>query len=90
MQVSDAPDKLQRTFLSPAMQEAMDLLQEWMTDAGMRTWVDMMGNVHGRVDAPNSTAPVLLLGSHFVSGPYELSQSSSATVWGFLECFVRF
>ncbi|GAQ83425.1 Allantoate amidohydrolase [Klebsormidium nitens] len=63
--VSDAPDKLQRTFLSPAMQEAMALLQEWMTDAGMRTWVDIMGNVHGRVDAPNSTAPALLLGSHF-------------------------
>jgi allantoate deiminase len=48
------------------MQDAMALLREWMEDAGMRSWVDIMGNVHGRVDAPNGTEPVLLLGSHFV------------------------
>lgn len=48
------------------MQDAMALLTEWMEDAGMRSWVDIMGNVHGRVDAPNGTEPVLLLGSHFV------------------------
>ena len=41
-------------------------LQRWMAEAGLRTWVDAMGNVHGRADGTiGSDAPVLLVGSHY-------------------------
>ncbi|KAE8671116.1 Allantoate deiminase [Hibiscus syriacus] len=30
------------------------LICEWMEDAGLRTWVDSMGNLHGRVDGMNA------------------------------------
>lgn len=36
-----------------------------MREAGMRTWMDHVGNVHGRVDGANASAPALLLGSHY-------------------------
>lgn len=31
----------------------------------METWVDNIGNVHGRVGGINSSAAVLLIGSHY-------------------------
>ena len=31
----------------------------------MRTWMDHVGNVHGRVDGANASAPALLIGSHY-------------------------
>ncbi|XP_024392183.1 allantoate deiminase 2 [Physcomitrium patens] len=62
--VSDSKDVLQRTFLSPAALAAGRLLAVWMKDAGLRTWEDELGNVHGRSDGANATAPALLLGSH--------------------------
>lgn len=62
--VSDAEHYLQRTFLSPAAIQAGHLIQEWMEDAGLITWVDSIGNVHGRVSGANASAPALLLGSH--------------------------
>ncbi|XP_057430788.1 allantoate deiminase 2 isoform X1 [Lotus japonicus] len=62
--VSDASGYLERTFLSPASLRAIHLIQKWMEDAGLRTWVDQMGNVHGRVEGPNANAEALLLGSH--------------------------
>ena len=46
--MSDTDGSLERTFLSPATRRAMDMIAAWMRDAGMRTWVDEVGNVHGR------------------------------------------
>ncbi|KAI5055131.1 hypothetical protein GOP47_0030276 [Adiantum capillus-veneris] len=63
--ISDSPHHLQRTFLSKASLEAGKLIQAWMEDAGMSTWVDDIGNVHGRVAGKNPSAPALLLGSHY-------------------------
>ena len=40
-------------------------IRRWMREAGMRTWMDHVGNVHGRVDGANASAPALLLGSHY-------------------------
>ena len=39
-----------------------------MTDAFVVicSWVDQMGNVHGRVDGANANAEALLIGSHMV------------------------
>lgn len=61
---SDAAGFLQRTFLSPASIKAGHLIRRWMEDAGLRTWVDQMGNVHGRVEGVNGSAEALLIGSH--------------------------
>ncbi|KAF8390869.1 hypothetical protein HHK36_023168 [Tetracentron sinense] len=62
--VSDADGYLERTFLSPASAKAGNLIRSWMEDAGLRTWVDLMGNVHGRADGMNTSAEALLIGSH--------------------------
>ncbi|CAI7836694.1 unnamed protein product, partial [Closterium sp. NIES-54] len=62
--VSDSAHYLQRTFLSDASMRAAALVSGWMEEAGMYTWMDTVGNVHGRVDGSHPDAPVLLLGSH--------------------------
>ncbi|KAF5935997.1 hypothetical protein HYC85_027126, partial [Camellia sinensis] len=62
--VSDADGYLERTYLSPASIIAGNIIRSWMEEAGLRTWVDQMGNVHGRVDGMNSSAKSLLIGSH--------------------------
>ncbi|XP_074275785.1 allantoate deiminase 2 [Silene latifolia] len=62
--VSDVDGYLERTFMSPASIKAASVIRQWMEDAGLRTWVDPMGNVHGRVDGMNASAPALLIGSH--------------------------
>lgn len=62
--VSDAVNYLERTFQSPASLKAANLICSWMRDAGLRTWTDQMGNVHGRVDGSNPTEKALLIGSH--------------------------
>ena len=36
-----------------------------MREAGLRTWLDAVGNVHGRVDGKARDAPALILGSHY-------------------------
>ncbi|CAH2078475.1 unnamed protein product [Thlaspi arvense] len=64
-EVSDAIAHLERTFMSPASIRAVNLIRGWMEDAGLSTWVDYMGNVHGRVDPKNgSSTQALLIGSH--------------------------
>ncbi|XP_041025963.1 allantoate deiminase 2-like [Juglans microcarpa x Juglans regia] len=62
--VSDADGYLERTFMSPASVSAGNIIRGWMEDAGLRTWVDQMGNVHGRVEGMNASAEALLIGSH--------------------------
>ncbi|CAH9097684.1 unnamed protein product [Cuscuta europaea] len=62
--VSDAINYLERTFQSPASIRAGNLIRSWMEDAGLRTWIDHMGNVHGRIDGINPSQKALLIGSH--------------------------
>lgn len=63
-EVSDADEYLQRTFQSPASIKAGNLIRLWMEDAGLKTWVDKMGNVHGRTEGINPSGKTLLIGSH--------------------------
>mmetsp|Transcript_40748 Transcript_40748/g.49430 ORF Transcript_40748/g.49430 Transcript_40748/m.49430 type:complete len:495 (-) Transcript_40748:583-2067(-) len=63
--VSDQKDALVRTFFSSAHRKSASVLKAWMEDAGMDTWVDAMGNVHGRAEGTERDAPVLLFGSHY-------------------------
>jgi len=75
--ISEAPDRLTRTFGSPAMRRANDLVAQWMRQAGMSAREDAIGNLIGHysggspqaaVGGPTSDRrreeKVLLLGSH--------------------------
>ncbi|KAL3523136.1 hypothetical protein ACH5RR_015970 [Cinchona calisaya] len=62
--VSDADKYLERTFQSPASVRAGNLIRLWMEDAGLKTWVDQMGNVHGRTEGINPSEKALIIGSH--------------------------
>ncbi len=63
--VSDEPDRLTRTFRSPAMARANALVGGWMRDAGLEVREDAAFNLLGRWPcAGNPRAKTLLLGSH--------------------------
>ncbi|MEI6106149.1 MAG: allantoate amidohydrolase [Opitutae bacterium] len=49
--ITDEPDRLTRTFLSPAMKRANARVAGWMKDAGLQVRVDAVGNLVGRLDA---------------------------------------
>jgi allantoate deiminase len=61
--VSDERDRLTRTFLSPAMEQANALVGGWMREAGLAVREDDTGNIIGRLEGP-AGAKTLLLGSH--------------------------
>jgi allantoate deiminase len=62
--ISENPHQLTRTFASPAMRQANDLVAEWMRAAGLQTCVDAMGNLIGRLAGTQPKSKVFLLGSH--------------------------
>jgi allantoate deiminase len=63
-QISETPEHLTRTFASPAMRAANELVAGWMRAAGMETNVDGIGNLIGRYASETPKAKILLLGSH--------------------------
>ncbi len=63
-EISEDPDRLTRTFCSPAMRRANDLVATWMRDASMSVREDAIGNIIGRYPSSNSAAKTFLLGSH--------------------------
>jgi allantoate deiminase len=66
--VTDEPGILTRTFLSPAMKQAIEKVAGWMRLAGLTVYQDEVGNVVGRLEAGKSDSRVLprtlVLGSH--------------------------
>lgn len=62
--VSDEPARLTRTFLSPAMDRANQLVGGWMREAGFSVREDGVGNLIGRLESTAPRAKTLLLGSH--------------------------
>ncbi len=62
--VTDEPGRLTRTFLSPAMRRANELVGGWMREAGLTVREDTVGNLIGRCEAENPQAKTLLFGSH--------------------------
>lgn len=40
-------------------------IQTWMELAGMRSWTDAIGNVHGEIRGPDASAGAIVLGSHY-------------------------
>ncbi|MDK8172944.1 allantoate amidohydrolase [Curtobacterium sp. C1] len=62
--VSQDDGRITRVYLSPEHARANAVVDGWMRDAGLETWQDAAGNLHGRVAGATPDAPVLLLGSH--------------------------
>ncbi len=62
---SEDPQRIHRTFCSPAMGYAQRLVSEWMQSAGMTTRVDAAANLIGRLErvGPHASRRVLV-GSH--------------------------
>src|SRR6266581_4236971 len=63
--ISETPDHLTRTFLTPEHRAAADLLLSWMREAGMRAYLDAIGNVCARYEGAREGLPCLMLGSHY-------------------------
>jgi allantoate deiminase len=62
---SEDPTNCTRTFCSPAMVAAHDILRSWMAAAGLTTRLDPVANLIGHFAAPaNCSDRVLLIGSH--------------------------
>src|SRR5580692_3162472 len=64
--ITDESGMITRTFLSPAMQKANQLVAEWMREARLASAEDRVGNLVGQ-SAADPGAPVFLLGSHLDS-----------------------
>lgn len=66
-QCTDDPPRLTRTFLSPALRRAHEVVRGWMEEAGLEVRVDAIGNLIGEQPKASPHQPVLLLGSHLDS-----------------------
>jgi len=62
--ISEEPQRLTRTFASPAMRRANKLVGSWMRDAGMLVRADAAFNLIGRRNSTRRGAKTFLLGSH--------------------------
>jgi allantoate deiminase len=62
--ISDEPGCITRTFHSPAMQRANELVGHWMRSAEMTVHEDAAFNLIGRLESPQRGAKTFLLGSH--------------------------
>ena len=62
--ISDEPGKLTRTFASPAMRRANQLVGSWMREAGLQVREDAAFNLLGRWESKKRGAKTFLLGSH--------------------------
>lgn len=58
-------DGLFRPVYSAGWSAARDQLEVWMREAGLETRFDAVGNLIGRLPGRDTTAPVILTGSHF-------------------------
>ena len=62
--LSEGPDELTRTFLTPEHARANELVSDWMVQAGLTPRVDGAGNIVGRYEGAVPHAPALMLASH--------------------------
>ncbi len=65
--ISNSPDCLSRYYATPAFEKAGDLLNEWMTEAGLIVTKDCVGNIRGILHSQNSDAKHFVVGSHYDS-----------------------
>ena len=65
-QQTEEPGHITRTYLSPPMHEVHRLVRSWMTDAGLTTHVDAVGNLRGVL----GDGPRLMIASHLDTVPH--------------------
>jgi allantoate deiminase len=65
--ITDEPPGLTRTFLSPALEEAKQVVAGWMREVGLEVYEDQAGNLIGRRDCGDPDAGTLACGSHLDS-----------------------
>ncbi|GAC1385277.1 MAG: allantoate amidohydrolase [Herpetosiphon sp.] len=65
--LSEEPDRLTRRYGTPALRQAMALMQGWMEAAGLHVVRDGFGNLRGRLEDAGRSGRTLLLGSHLDS-----------------------
>jgi allantoate deiminase len=63
--ISEDARHLARIFLTKEHRAAAELIMGWMRDAGMRAYLDAIGNVCGRYEGASPNLPCLMLGSHY-------------------------
>ena len=68
-QITEVPGETTRTFLSPAMRRANDLVASWMTTLGLHVRVDAAGNVRGLRTSSAEHAKTFVLASHLDTVP---------------------
>ena len=68
-QVTNVPGETTRTFLSPAMRRANDLVASWMSEAGLQVRVDAAGNLRGLRPSSVPGAKTFVLASHLDTVP---------------------
>ncbi len=70
---TEEPGRITRRFLTPPFREVHELIQQWMQDAGMRSWIDAAGNLIGvqgdQMTKQGWTKPTILIGSHLDTVP---------------------
>ena len=62
--ISEEPDRLTRTYGTPAMRNANDLVAGWLKEAGMTVTEDAIGNLIGHYPGNGNYPKTFLLGSH--------------------------
>jgi allantoate deiminase/N-carbamoyl-L-amino-acid hydrolase len=63
--ISESPDALTCTYMTPAHRAAALELKAWMQAARMTAEIDAVGNVVGRYAAADTNAKTLILASHY-------------------------
>jgi allantoate deiminase len=64
---TEEPGRITRSYGTPALSAARDVIARWMRDAGLDVRTDAVGNVRGRCHGSAPATPALLLGSHLDS-----------------------
>jgi hydantoinase/carbamoylase family amidase len=62
--LTEEPDVMTRTFLTPMHKAANEKVAGWMREAGMTAQQDAIGNMVGRYEGTKPDAPVVMIGSH--------------------------
>lgn len=62
--ITEDPGGITRTFGSEAFEQGRNLVQSWMDNAGLETYVDNIGNLRGKLQGTPQTNKTFVIGSH--------------------------
>lgn len=67
--ISEMDNGILRQYLTKEHKECNEIVAGWMTDAGMKTWQDEVGNQWGRLESKVPNAKRVIIGSHLDTVP---------------------